>query len=42
MAQLGDQIILTFGLGAQSHHFGLHGKKSLPRGRRKHIQIKGF
>ena len=41
MPQLGDQVILTLGLGPQAWNFGLHGQKRLPHGRRKAIQLKG-
>jgi len=42
MAQFGNEVILTLGLGAQTHHFRLHGQKRLSHGRRKRIQIKGW
>ena len=42
VTQFGDQIILAFGLGAQTRHFGLHDQKRLSHDRRKRIQIKGM
>ena len=41
MAQLGDKVILTFGLGLQPSDLGLHRCKRLTHGGRKGIQIKG-
>jgi hypothetical protein len=36
------EVILPFGLGTQTRHFGLHGQKRLSHGRWKSIQIKGL
>jgi len=36
------EIILPFGLGAQTRHFGLQDQKRLPQSRRERIQIKGL
>ena len=41
MAQLGDEVILTFGLRLKPCDLGLHGRKRLTHGGRKAVQIKG-
>ena len=41
MAQLGDEVILTFSLRLQPGDLGLHGRKCLTHSGRKAVQIKG-
>lgn len=41
MAQLGDEVILSFGMGFQPGDLGLHRCKRLTHGGRKAVHIKG-